>query len=277
MPFPAQGSPDSPGTPGSPDSAEAAAFTDALHHIADGLTPADRHALTSAGYARGRSLRRRRTAMVTAGAAVLALAGGGGLLAATAADGPGHTTASRTGVAAPGFPSDAQLTAAATQAPPSFTARQMENLLVSLLPHGKVSGREGRGTDDDAPYAQVVLDDGHGPAAISVTVQRHGGLPGCGGARGAGDYCRQSAVAGGTLVIWKGYEYPDHRSGTKEWMAEFQRKDGALVSLTEWNAPAEKGTSVTRANPPLSTARLAAIATDSVWSKVLAATPPGLK
>ncbi|MFJ2958440.1 hypothetical protein [Streptomyces sp. NPDC087270] len=271
MPVPADDTPDTP------DSAEAAAFADALHHIADGLAPADRHALTAAGHARGRSLRRRRTAAVTAGVAVLALAGGGGLLAATSGNGTGHAAANGTGVAAPRFPSDAQLTAA-TRAPQSFTARQVENLLVSLLPHGKISGRDGRGTDDTAPYAQVVFDDGHGPAEISVVVQARSGAPAdCGAARAAHDYCRQTTVPGGTLTVWKGYEYPDHRADTREWMAEFHRKDGALVSVTEWNAPAEKDAPVSRPTPPLSTSRLAAIATAPVWAKVIAAVPPGTK
>ncbi|WP_433891538.1 hypothetical protein [Streptomyces sp. CA-111067] len=271
MPFPPED------TPASPDSTEAAAFADALHRVADDLAPADRRALMSAGFARGRTLRRRRTAAVTAGVAVLALAGGGGLLAATSGNGAGHTaaTGTTTGVAAPALQNTASV--ASTASAPSYTARQVENLLVSMLPHGKISDRLGRGTEDTAPYAQLVFDDGHGPAEVSVVLQTQSDVPqNCAAAHAAGDYCRQTTVHGGTLTIWKGWEYSDHRNNTKEWMAEYRHQDGAQVSVSEWNAPSEKDVPASRPNPPLTAARLASIATAPAWNKVLAVTPDGV-
>ncbi|MEE4545063.1 hypothetical protein V2S66_24235 [Streptomyces sp. V4-01] len=266
-----------------PEPTEAAAFTHVLHQAGDGLTPADSRALAAAGFSRGRTLRRRRTAMLTAGAAVLAIAGTSGVLAAVSGhDGGARTGATGTGVAAApdlsGGTRVAQASATTAAAPRSFTARQVEDLLISQLPHGKISGRVGRGTDDVAPYAHVVYDDGHGAAAVEVVVQAEGeGLEDCAPIIAAGDSCTQNHVHGGTLTILKTWEYPDHRTDTKEWLAEFVRDDGSLVSVSEWNAPAEKDAPVSRPAPPLSTARLAAIATDRSWAQVIAAIPPGVK
>jgi hypothetical protein len=252
------------------DAVEAVAFTHALHRAADALPSTDRLALVSAGYARGRVLRRRRAAVVTAGAAVLALVGAGGVLAAVG----GHGAR---GVGAAQSPSRAVTGAhtvgtAAGSRP--MSARQVEDLLISMLPPGSVSGRYGRGTDDElGPLAHVVYDDGQGASAIEVAVRSESGAPiDCADARAAGDWCRQTHVYGGVLTIVKGWEYPDHRVDTKDWTAEFRAKDGSLVSVSEWNAPAEKGAPVTRPEPPLSAAQLGAIATDHKWRRVLAAT-----
>ncbi|SEG83440.1 hypothetical protein SAMN05216223_11479 [Actinacidiphila yanglinensis] len=257
--------------------AEADAFTTALRRAADGLPPADGRALVAAGFARGRTLRRRRAAVVTAGVAVLALAGTGGVLAAGA--GHGTATGTATGVAAApdrsgGSPASGSLAATAKAVPP-VSARRMEDLLVSLLPPGTISGRDGRGTDDPLPpYAHVVFDDGHGPAAIEVIVENGGAAPAeCSSDAPAGTSCTQSHVHGGTLTVLKTFEYPDHRAETKDWEAVFRTKDGAQVTVNEWNAAAEKGAPVSRPEPPLSAARLGALATSDVWRKVIAATP----
>jgi hypothetical protein len=266
--------PDSAAPAASPaDSAEDFAFATALRRAADGLPPADGAALVSGGYARGRRLRRNRAAVVTAGVAVLAFAGAGGVLATTASHGAGPQ---ESGVAA--APSRA---ATATHTQPAATpararpvsARQMENLLISLLPHGTISGRVGRGTDDPLPpYAHLVFDDGHGASAVEVIVEKDGAAaPDCAGARAAGDWCSRTHVHGGTLTLLKTYEYPDHRADTKEWLAEFQTKDGAFVTVSEWNAAAEKGAPVSRPEPPLSVARLGAIATSGTWDRVIGA------
>lgn len=253
-----------------PHPADDLAFTTALHRAADGLAPADGPALVSAGYARGRTLRRRRAAVVTAGAAVLALAGTGGVLASAT----GHDAARETSgvAAAPTAPAQPAKTPAHTPAKARpVSARQMVELLVSMLPPGKISGRDGRGTADPLPpYAHVVFDDGHGASAVEVIVETDGAAaPDCQEARTAGNWCQHTHVHGGDLTILKGYEYPDHRADTKDWLAEFRTKDGASVSVSEWNAPAEKGAPVTRPEPPLSAARLAAIVTSSDWNRVI--------
>lgn len=267
FPSPATGS-------GEPDEAvEAAAFTYALHRAADGFPPADSRALVSAGHSRGRTLRRRRAAVVTAGAAVLALAGTGGVLAGTAGHGAGH------GVTAASAPSRQTASSGAhavdtAAGPRPVTAEQMEDLLISMLPPGTISARDGRGTDGDLPpLAQVVFDDGHGASEIAVSVEPDSGPPPtCGDVIAAGDSCTQTHVRGGVLTVIKAWEYPDHRTDTKDWTAEFRAKDGSLVTVDEWNAPAEKGAPVSRPEPPLSAARLGSVATSPAWQRVVAAT-----
>ncbi|WP_051950880.1 hypothetical protein [Actinacidiphila yeochonensis] len=263
------------------EAAEAAAFTTALHRTADGLPAADGLSLVSAGYARGRTLRRRRAATVTAGAAVLALAGTGGVLATGAGHGAAHGGVANgpAVVAPPASSGRASGTPSPTAtAAPGFTARQVEDLLVSMLPPGTISGREGRGTDSELPpYADVVFDDGHGLSSIGVSVQPDGQLPPCTQTKAGGYSCTQSHVHGGTLVVLKGYEYPDRRVDTKDWTAEFRASNGSLVTVDEWNAAAEKGAPVSRPEPPLSASRLGAIATNSTWQQVIAAMPTDVK
>ncbi|MBY8882276.1 hypothetical protein [Actinacidiphila acidipaludis] len=278
MPDQSDFTPDAAGAGGRDEAVEAAAFTHALHRAADTFPPADGLAMVTAGYARGRTLRRRRTAVVTAAAAVLALAGTGGVLATTS----GHGAAGvNSGVTAASGASHGAATAGAHAVDTAAGARpvsaqQMEDLLVSMLPPGTVSGRDGRGTDDELPpYAHVVFDDGHGASAIEVGVETDGATaPGCDSVP-TGDSCTQTHVDGGTLTVLKTWEYPDHRTDTKDWLAEFQGKDGSLVTVSEWNAPAEKGAPVTRPEPPLSAGRLAAIATNPAWHRVAAAERAG--
>ncbi|SEN81700.1 hypothetical protein [Actinacidiphila rubida] len=256
------------------EAVEAAAFLHALHRAADGFPPADSRALVSAGYSRGRTLRRRRAAVVTAGAAVLALAGTGGVLATAsghAAPGAAHDV---TAASAPSRSATAGAHAVDTSASARpISARQMEDLLASMLPPGSISGRDGRGTDDELPpYAHVVFDDGHGASAIEAIVETDGAAGAdCTADLPPGDSCTQTQVHGGVLTVMKTYEYPDHRADTKDWIADFRTPDGTLVEISEWNAPAEKGAPVTRPEPPLSAARLGAVATNPAWRRVAAA------
>lgn len=230
-----------------------------------------------AAASRGRTPRRRRTAVVTA-AAVLALAGASGALTTTSAQ--GATPGTSSGLTPASGASHGAATAVAhavnAAAPRPVTAQQMEHLLISMLPPGSISGREGRGTDDELPpYAHVVFDDGHGASAIEVGVETDGAVaPGCDSVP-AGDWCAQTHVDGGTLTVLKSWEYPDHRTDTKDWLAEFQTSDGALITVSEWNAPAEKGAPVTRPEPPLSVRQLASVATNPAWRRVAAAERAG--
>ncbi|GAA1256168.1 hypothetical protein GCM10009665_53300 [Kitasatospora nipponensis] len=154
-----------------------------------------------------------------------------------------------------------------------------------LLPPGKVSQEEASGTDGGAralpPHADVVLDDGHGAAVISIGFTRY--APG-GGTDFAAcpdatlvpvDACTASTLAdGSTLVLLQGYEYPDRHVPTKRWDAMLLHPDGGLVTLTEWNAPAEKDAAVTRDEPPLTLAQLTAVVGDpKAWDPVLAGLP----
>lgn len=247
----------------------------ALRRTADTFQPGDSRSLVDDGYAHGRRLRRRRTLMVTAGVAAFAAIGVGGVLAGTLAKSDG---AKNSGVAsAPARPS-AKATPATHQAAahPPMTAKQVADLFLAMLPKGHATVLPGgRGTEDDMPAVNVLFDAGKGPGAVGGYAQRDGNQPqGCPDPALPGTKCSVTHVRGGTLEIFQGYEYPDHRGGIKDWTATFYTAEGHEVGISEWNATAEKGAPRTLVNPPLTAAQLAAIVTDHRWQQVIAAIPP---
>jgi hypothetical protein len=155
--------------------------------------------------------------------------------------------------------------------------------LTSLLPEGKVSDTAGQGTHDGPPpYVRAVFDDGRGPGAVTVSLERL--EPGGETARQwttcpdklmiPYDACRTSRLSDGSmLLVLQGYEYPDRRVDTKRWQAELVTPEGQHVSVVEWNAVAEKDAPVSRPEPPLSPAQLEKIATASEWRAVVDAIP----
>lgn len=131
----------------------------------------------------------------------------------------------------------------------------MVALLKSLLPPGQVVSTNGRGTAADSsgitgsPLADVVYDDGHGKALVTVAVSRP--YPGQ-AVTGCPDktlVTYDSCTTGrqpdnSVLTLLQGYEYPDKRLPTKMWSAYLVRPDGGMVEADEWNAPADKGSAV---------------------------------
>lgn len=255
-------------------------LSDALRRTADGFRP-DTPALVASGHTRGRRLRRRRTAVVTAAVAAVAAAGVGGALAA--AGGASGTSGHGGGVAsAPERP--AATTKQDGSRPEALTAKQVEELFVSLLPKtGTVSGVSGRGTGQGIPYAHAVYDDGHGKAAVEVGISAQGAMRSCPSPNpDPTTSCtvvplRDFAGNSGTLVILKGYEYSDHRAETKDWIASFRTSTGAVVELSEWNSPQEKDAALTRPEPPLNTVQITGIVTSPRWREVVDALPAPVK
>lgn len=252
---------------------------DALRRTAGTFRP-DARALVAGGHLRGRRLRRRRTAMVTAAVAAVAVAGAGGVMAA----GLGTKGASGRGgsgvAAAPEHPAGPTTTAAPAKQQPAahpkaLSAHQVETIFLRLLPRdGKVSEFVGRGTAQGVPYAHAVYDDGHGKAAVEAGVGAQGQTPGCPSPNpDPQTSCTLTHVNGGTLMIYKGFEYPDHRVETKNWYAEFQTASGAVVDFSEWNSSQEKGAPITRPEPPLTSAQITALLTSPLWQKVIDALP----
>ncbi|MGW1875904.1 hypothetical protein [Streptomyces sp. NPDC001975] len=251
----------------------------ALHDAGDTFDT-DRGALAAAGTVRGRRLRLRRRTTVLGGAAGVALAGvGGALLVPWGGSSPARPLA-----AVSTTPRVTQSpTATATRA---VTSDDMIRTLERLLPKGTFSKAEGRGVDKGAPlvapYAQLVYDDGHGAAAISVAVNRV--LPGGSDARQAVqcpdkvfipyDSCATSHLSDASVVtVVKGYEYPDRRVDTKLWTANLVTPDGHHVTVSEWNAAAEKDAPISRDQPPLSAAQLRTLAAAADWRGVVDAIP----
>ncbi|MCX4764673.1 hypothetical protein OG562_27645 [Streptomyces sp. NBC_01275] len=253
----------------------------ALHQVG-GAFDSPRAELVAGGAARGRRLRLRRRTAVVGSAAGLALVGVGGALL-----GPWGSSAPRPSSVANGTakPSASASTSAA------FSAEEVIRTLEKLLPKGRFSSVQGRGTGEKLPpLALVVFDDGEGAAAISVGLDRipassdPGGKGGVDPAREvmpcpdsattSDETCVTETLADGSAVtLYQGYEYPDRRVATKAWGADLVTPDGYHVSVAEWNSPAEKGKPVTRPEPPLTTAQLKTLATAGEWRRIADAIP----
>ncbi|MFE9649928.1 hypothetical protein ACFYO0_38630 [Streptomyces sp. NPDC006365] len=238
----------------------------------------DRSGLVAAGAVRGRRLLLRRRAAVVGGVAAVALVGVGGTLLVPwggADDGRQSVAAGRS-----------------TQAPltdddGTVSAADLVGTLKKLLPEGEFSAEQGRGTGAESmPYAQVVFDDGKGKGAVAVALDRV--EPGSEQARQVTgcpdktqvpyDRCTTTELADGSaLKLFQGYEYPDRRVDTKWWSADLVTPEGHHISVSEWNAEAQKDAPVTRADPPLSTDRLTDVVTAVAWRSAIDAVPEDTK
>ncbi|MFH9353541.1 hypothetical protein [Kitasatospora sp. NPDC017646] len=269
----------------------------ALTRTGEGFRPdrADQPGMVAGGYQRGRRRwRRRSAAAVVGGAAALALVGTGavyltgngstsGGTATVAAASTGAGTALTPASAGAGTPTPTPTptpTAAAV-----VTGDEVLSTFKALLPKGGITDASGRGTDDPelkGTYvgAKLVFDDGAGKSLLMVGVQKH--RPGQSQDRscpelkpGQLDACSVTTLADGSkLYLSEGYEYPDHRATTKEWMASLTGPDGREINLSEWNSPQEKGAPDSRPNPPLTLDQLKAVVTDRSWDRIAAAVKP---
>jgi hypothetical protein len=237
----------------------------------------DGGALATAGLARGRRLRLRRRAAVVGGAASLALVGVGGVMVLPGDSSQGQEQEQRSVAAGP------TAKASATPTALSMSRADMVRTLQELLPKGTFGDSDARGTGEELPpYARVVFDDGKGAASISLGLDRI--EPGSDRAREVAecpdkvltsyDSCSTSRLADGSLLkIFQGYEYPDRRVDTKAWTADLVTPDGQYVTVSEWNAAAEKDAPISRPNPPLNKAQLKKLVSAGVWRQVVDAMP----
>lgn len=241
----------------------------ALHDAGDRFD-ADRTALVAAGQARGQRLRLRRRAAVVGGAAGIAAVAVGGALLVPWGGSPAPLPSSA-GVAE-------QPSGTPTPSPVPLTGRELIATLEDLLPEGKVSEQQARGTGESMlpPYVHLVYDDGQGPGAVGVSLNRV--EPGSDQARDAidcpdktlvpHDSCVSTRLADGSLLkLFQGYEFPDRRVDTKMWSADLITPAGQHVSVNEWNAAAQKDAPVSRSEPPLSIAQLKELVAAQVWRK----------
>ncbi|MCH0563624.1 hypothetical protein [Streptomyces sp. MUM 2J] len=274
-------------------------------HQAGGTFDTNRAALAAAGAARGRRLRLQRRAAVLGGAASVALAAvGGALLVPWGGSAPASratavgatpkpsastsTSASASASASATAGSTTTATATATTAEGPVSAEQMIETLKKLMPKGTFSQEAGRGTQKDkdlpiaAPYASVVFEDGKGPAAVSVSLNRV--QPGTQEAQDASrcpdkvyvpyDACTTKRLDDGSVImILQGYEYPDRRVDTKLWRAELLTPKGQQVSVMEWNSASEKDAPISRPEPPLDPEQLTRLASAPEWRTVVDTMP----
>ncbi|MBC7272107.1 MAG: hypothetical protein H5T76_25935 [Streptomyces sp.] len=251
-----------------------------------GTFDTDGAALVTAGQARGRGLRLRRRAAVLGGAASLALVGvggalvlpgpggGGGAVGASPAAGGQQVTASPTGLLPTAIP------------PSPVPGDIMLAALKHLLPEGEVRDERSGGGEQGSAFATVVFDDGRGGGALGVTVDlleprsdSAAQMTTCPDKSAVPyDSCDSTRLADGSaLMLMQGYEYPDRRVETKLWQAQLVTPEGYHVSVTEWNAEAEKDMPVTRPQPPLTLAQLRTIATADVWRTAAESLPENPK
>ncbi|MEW1831717.1 hypothetical protein [Streptomyces sp. NPDC088196] len=203
---------------------------------------------------------RRRWATVAAGAVGIALVGVAGTLLDPWGDGaPGARDSPATPTSVPTSRADLAAT------------------LKALLPEGRVTEQEEMGTEN-GPDAEVVYDDGRGPAAIGIDltslepgVQAEMSI-GCPDPTQTESHrCVTSELPGKARVtLLKRYAFPDDRRlDTKVWSAALLTPSGQYVSVTEWNSTARSGAPITRAEPPLSGAQLKKLVTAEVWRRAV--------
>ncbi|MEV5611535.1 hypothetical protein [Streptomyces sp. NPDC052225] len=263
---------------------------EALRRTGEGFT-AEGRALVDGGVLRGRRrLLRRRVGAVTGSVAALALVGFGTSYATGSIGGDGSADR-QSGVAGKPTPAASEKPGekpgekpvdkkkAAHGDGPAVSKADVIKILEGLLPDGKVSGQDGRGTSDQpGPLATLVFDDGKGAGAISASVgavDPHGAtveeqLTCPDKAMTNFDSCTTETLADGSRVLlYRGYEYPDLRVKTKLWSAFLLTPKGYTVSVSEWNAPTEKDSATTRPQPPLSIAQLKAVVGSAKWQPVM--------
>jgi hypothetical protein len=230
----------------------------AVLHRAVSTLEAPTERLVAGGIARGR--RRRRIVLggqLASGAAVVA-----GVIALIVMLLPG-SSGRRTPAAGP------STTPPAAGGTVPVTPQVVVQTALDTLPRpGTTSKYDGRAFDGFAA-GSFVYDDGHGAAAIDVSLTYPGASPKASApiapcATGS-DGCR--VLADGThVLVRQGHQYSDGRQpNPAEWSVDVVRDDGFQVSIHEWNAPAPKGAALTRAEPPFTILQLINWVLESRW------------
>lgn len=253
-----------------------------MRRAGEGFALDDRRELVSGGLTRGRRRVVRRRVATVGGALALAVIGVGGVYggAVLGGDGPGSGV-DKASVAGPAPQPDSG--SGQGQVKPGGEATIPVSELAAVLKANTPAGEWQ--IDNPEGSGQSVLgvyDDGKGKAAVSVGLFRAG--PG----KEAGvdqvtcpskvavpfDSCTTERLAGGErLMVFQGYEYPDKRVLTKNWRAVLLTKDGFLIDASEYNAPSEKDSEISRLNPPLDPAQLKALVTADGWRPLLKQIP----
>ncbi|MEU0396794.1 hypothetical protein ABZ208_29200 [Streptomyces sp. NPDC006208] len=251
----------------------------ALHRTGETLRPTDRPALVEGGLTRGRRrLARRRGAAVTGSVLALAVVGVTGAYTGGAFDGGGKDGAVE--IASPSDPAGKDKKDGSAGA---VTEERMLGTLKSLLPEGRIRQENGRGLEAGPggrsmpPYASVVFDDGRGAAAVVLSLntvvpdseEAEEWVTCPSKALVPHDNCTSETLADGSkYMLFQGYVYPDKRVATKNWRATLVTPAGVLFDVTEYNAPGEKGTAVSRPNPPLTPSQMKALVTAGAWKPI---------
>ncbi|WMX46391.1 hypothetical protein [Streptomyces roseicoloratus] len=243
-----------------------------LRRTGEGFSVDDRRELVDGGLVRGRRRLLRRRVATVGGALALAGIGVGGVYGGSVLGAPGATEqASVAGPAPTARPQDTGMA--------EIPVADLAAVLKAATPAGawQIDGLGGVGQS-----VLGVYDDGKGKAAVSVGLYRAGttresgiGQVTCPDRTAVPyDACTSERLPGGDrLMVLQGYEYPDKREETKNWRAVLLTKDGFLVDASEYNAPSEKGSAITREDPPFDPAQLKALVTAEGWRPLLRQIP----
>ncbi|MEV6329660.1 hypothetical protein [Streptomyces sp. NPDC051909] len=244
-----------------------------MRRAGEGFAVDDRRELVTGGLARGRRRVVRRRVATVGGALALAVIGVGGVYGGAVLGGGNGSGVDKGMVAGPAPQTEGGN--AQGQAKPAGEASIPVSELAAVLKANTPAGTWQ--IDNPEATGQSVLgvyDDGKGKAAVSVGLYRAGdseesalGQVTCPDkvAVPYDDCTAQGLPDGSRLMVFQGYEYPDRRVETKNWRAVLLTKDRFIVDVSEYNAPSEKDSAITRPNPPFGPAQLKALVTAEGW------------
>ncbi|MGW5425203.1 hypothetical protein, partial [Streptomyces sp. NPDC003943] len=256
-----------------------------LRRTGEGFVADDRRELAAGGLARGRRRLVRRRIATAGGALALAAIGVGGVYGGSLLGGSGGSGGvEQVSVAGPkpaagnGGQGSGQKGGAVPDTA-QITVAELAAVLKANTPAGtwQIDNEGGTGQSVTGVY-----DDGKGKAGVSVGLYRAGES----GEAGADqvtcpdkvyvpyDACTSRRLPGGDrLMVFQGYEYPDKHVLTKNWRAVLLTKDGFVVDASEYNAPTEKDSAISRQNPPFDAAQLKTLVTAEGWRPLLKQLP----
>ncbi|WP_405588198.1 hypothetical protein [Streptomyces sp. NBC_01092] len=166
-----------------------------------------------------------------------------------------------------------------SHAPAPNSRADLVSTLRQMLPEGKITEPSRLGAESSPYDAEIVYDDGKGPAAIGLSFYRY--VPndmqgemtiGCPTtAQSEDDNCVTTSLPDHSRVtLLKTYAFQDDRRlDTKVWSAQLLTSSGQYVSVSEWNSSAPSGAPISRAEPPLSGTQLKELVTAGVWRRIV--------
>jgi hypothetical protein len=234
-------------------------ITNLMHQATENLEPVSTD-LLERSVQQGLRLRRRRTTLlsVTGASAVLATAG--------LVVGGTQLFGSPSGAAVAGTTSPSAKASAVTK-PAAVTPKQTLATLKSLIeaPGRTLSQPVARGGGSEGfNAASFVVDDGKGASFVEVFLASGSVQDPC---AEPGAKCTTLPDGSKLFTLTEQPEYPGDRNkdGVVSNYVVLVHKDGRFISLTNYNAPAEKGTQHTRETPLFTVAQLTAMVESKAW------------
>jgi len=234
-------------------------LTDLMQRATENLEPVTPD-LLERSVQQGLRLRRRRTT-------VLSLTGAGAVLATVGLIAGGvQLLGNPSNTAVAGMP--APLTTPPPAAKPNHvTPQQTLQTLKSIVtaPGRTLSKPESwGGSEDGFAAAAYVVNDGKGASRVDVLVSSGGEENPC---ATASTGCTKLPDGSTVFALSEQPEYPGNRNKdgvTSNYVALYSR-DGRFISMTSYNAPAEKGSRHTRPKPLFTVAQLTTMVQSKTW------------